>query len=206
MDAWIQDELEACTFDDARLDERLGKLVASMSKHVGHPIPLACQDWAGTKAAYRFLDNSRVDEAAILEGHFQATRRRCDETDETLLVLHETSEFSYRRTDIDSIGKTCVVPAGHKNKDGRQSLHTVCGILMHASLVLTTDGLPFGLAAIKFWTRKKFKGTNALKRKVNPTRIPIEEKESFRWVEKPPTSDGTHRSAITMCACRRSGE
>ena len=54
---------------------------------------------------------------------------------------------------------------------------------MHSSLAVTTEGLPLGLAAIKFWTRKKFKGSNALKKKVNPTRIPIEEKESIRWLE-----------------------
>ena len=54
---------------------------------------------------------------------------------------------------------------------------------MHSSLVVTTAGVPLGLAAIKFWTRKKFKGTNALKRKVNPTRIPIEQKESVRWLD-----------------------
>jgi hypothetical protein len=42
---------------------------------------------------------------------------------------------------------------------------------------------PLGLCAIKFWNRQKFKGTNALKRKINPTRVPIEEKESFRWLE-----------------------
>ena len=28
-----------------------------------------------------------------------------------------------------------------------------------------------------------FKGANALKRKVNPTRVPIEEMESARWLE-----------------------
>jgi hypothetical protein len=39
------------------------------------------------------------------------------------------------------------------------------------------------LAAVKFWTRKKFKGTAALKKKINPTRIPIEKKESIRWLE-----------------------
>ncbi len=54
---------------------------------------------------------------------------------------------------------------------------------MHASLAVTAEGLPLGLAAIKFWTRSKFKGTNALKRKVNPTRVPIEAKESVRWLE-----------------------
>jgi hypothetical protein len=61
--------------------------------------------------------------------------------------------------------------------------HTVCGILMHSSLAVTTEGLPLGLAAVKFWTRKKFKGTAALKKKINATRVPIEKKESIRWVE-----------------------
>jgi hypothetical protein len=54
---------------------------------------------------------------------------------------------------------------------------------MHSSLAVTAEGLPLGLVAIKFWTRSKFKGTNALKRKVNPTRVPIEAKESVRWLE-----------------------
>ena len=61
--------------------------------------------------------------------------------------------------------------------------HTFCGLLMHSSLVATTAGVPLGLAAIKFWTRKKFKGTNALKWKVNSTRIQIEQKESIRWLD-----------------------
>ena len=70
-----------------------------------------------------------------------------------------------------------------KDKRGRERMHTVCGLLMHSSLAATTDGLPLGMAAAKFWTRKKFKGTNALKRKINPTRVPIEGKESMRWLE-----------------------
>jgi hypothetical protein len=54
---------------------------------------------------------------------------------------------------------------------------------MHSSLAVTPEGLPLGLTAIKFWSRKKFKGANALKKKINPTRVPIEEKESIRWLE-----------------------
>ncbi|WP_246516024.1 hypothetical protein [Bradyrhizobium diversitatis] len=44
-----------------------------------------------------------------------------------------------------------------------------------------SEGLPLGMTAVKFWTRKKFKGTAALKKKINPTRVPIEKKESIRW-------------------------
>ena len=54
---------------------------------------------------------------------------------------------------------------------------------MHSSLAVTTEGLPLGLAAVKFWTRKKFKGTAQLKKKINPTRVPIEKKESIRWLD-----------------------
>jgi hypothetical protein len=56
-------------------------------------------------------------------------------------------------------------------------------MLMHVSLAITPEGLPLGLTAAKFWSRDKFKGTTALKRKVNPTRVPIEEKESMRWLD-----------------------
>jgi hypothetical protein len=54
---------------------------------------------------------------------------------------------------------------------------------MQSSLAVTTEGLPLGLTAIKFWSRKEFKNTTKLKRKVNFTRIPIEKKESYRWLE-----------------------
>jgi hypothetical protein len=37
-------------------------------------------------------------------------------------------------------------------------------------------------AAFKFWARNKFKGAAALKKRINPTRVPIEKKESIRWL------------------------
>lgn len=59
----------------------------------------------------------------------------------------------------------------------------VCELFMHSSLAVTTGGSTLGLAAVKFWTRKKLKGSKALSKKINPTRIPIEQKESFCWLE-----------------------
>ena len=60
--AWIQEELSGCDLKDRRLDERLGKLLGDLSSRIGQGIPMACQDWSATKAAYRFLDNEKVDE------------------------------------------------------------------------------------------------------------------------------------------------
>ena len=192
MESWIDQELAGCEFADARLGKRFGMLMEQLSRGIGRTIPLACGDWAATKAAYRFLDNDRVSEAEILAGHFAATRDRFAAVEGPILVLHDTTEFSFTRSDTAAIGQTHKVAKGHKDKAGRQRMHTVCGILMHSSLAVTTDGVPLGLAAIKLWTRKKFKGTNALqgrgldsngKHSVNMTRIPIEQKESIRWLE-----------------------
>lgn len=169
---WLEAELTGCSFPDARLDDRLRKLLEGMSGAIGESLPTACQDWANTKAAYRFLDNDRVSEEAILDGHFRATAERVAACSGPILVLHDTTEFTYKRGDPEKIGLI-----------GKVADYRVCGLSMHSSLAVTTDGLPLGLSAIKFWTRDKFKGTAALRRKVNPTRIPIEQKESYRWLE-----------------------
>jgi hypothetical protein len=181
-DAWFDRELAGCSFADERLNKRLRKLLAQIGSAMGQSIPLVCQDWANTKAAYRFFSNNRVSEADILAGHFQSTRDRTVATDGPVLVLHDTTEFSYQRENADAIGITKSINSG-RDKAGRLRSHTVCGILMHSSLAVTREGLPLGLAAVKFWTRKKFKGTAALKKKINPTRVPIEKKESIRWLE-----------------------
>jgi hypothetical protein len=181
-DKWIDRELAECEFKDMRLGKRFRRLLEQLSEGVGGTIPWACQDWANTKAAYRFFTNERVNEAEILAGHFQSTRNRLPEGDDPILVLHDTTQFTYHRNDMESVG-FLHRSAGGKDKEGRTRIHTICGISMHSSLVVTTEGLPLGLAAIKFWTRDKFKGSNALRNKINATRVPIEQKESIRWLE-----------------------
>ena len=74
--AWIDRELAGCRFADERLGRRLRALLGQMAGAMGESIPLACQDWANTKAAYRFLSSERFGEDAILAGHFQATAGR----------------------------------------------------------------------------------------------------------------------------------
>lgn len=76
------------------LDGDFRKLVRQLASRLGKTIPLACQDWSNTKAAYRFLSNGRVNEMAILAGHFQAARERFAATDGPILMLHDTTEFS----------------------------------------------------------------------------------------------------------------
>lgn len=110
----------------------------------------------------------------FLGGHFQATSESFAGSQGPILILQDTTTFSYQRDQPERIG--FIGKSGNLSKPLTQ-----CGILMHSSLAVTTEGVPLGLAAIKFWKRSKFKGCNALKKTINPTRVPIEEKESYRW-------------------------
>nr|WP_235939352.1 transposase [Bradyrhizobium hipponense] len=54
-DCWIDQEIAGCEFRDARLGDRFRKLLTQIGGAMGQSIPLVCQDWANTKAAYRFF-------------------------------------------------------------------------------------------------------------------------------------------------------
>ena len=160
MDVWVEHELAGCEFPDQRLKLRLGKVLSKVGQKIGETLPMACQDWAATKAAYRFFSNPRVNESIILAGHFAATKSRMAAAKGPILILHDTTEFSFQRERPAAIGKTRALPSCWF---GNRPI-TKCGLLMHSSLAITLQGKPLGLTAVKFWTRKKFKGTNALLR------------------------------------------
>src|SRR5918993_2647309 len=110
--SWWERELAGCAFADARLGQRLRKLIERMDGAIGGSLPLACQDWANTKAAYRFFSNEGVSEAQILAGHFRSTRDRLAATGGTILVLQDTTEFTFRRERAEAVGITYRVNSG----------------------------------------------------------------------------------------------
>jgi hypothetical protein len=176
--SWIAGEVAGCEFEDTRLGKRLSSLLQKLGGSIGSTVPLACQDWANTKAAYRFFDNDRVDEQAILSGHFQATRDRAHASSGAVLILHDTTEFTYMREQPELVG----LSGGAVRNRGQATKGTACGVLMHSSLAVTVEGLPLGLCAIKFWSRSERKA-DATTKKIKRERIPIEEKESIRWLQ-----------------------
>ncbi|MFC0696483.1 IS4/Tn5 family transposase DNA-binding protein [Paraburkholderia humisilvae] len=182
-------EVRGSEFQDTRLRRRFAILLEKLWNGMGQTIPFACQDWASTKGACRILSDDRVSEHDIR--HFQASSERVKATGGPVLILQDTTTFSYQRERPELIGHTgkTTLRTGNYGVGPRQPL-TQCGILMHSSLVVTADGLPLGLAAVKFWTRKQFKGAYELKRHINPTRVPIEEKKSWRWLENTRQSTG----------------
>ena len=101
---WVDREVAGCEFRDARLGKRFRTLLEQIGSDIGQSIPFVCQDWANTKAAYRFLSNCRVSEADILSGHFQSNEK--GDPDEAIL------EIRYRRIRIlPPVGKQNRYPA-----------------------------------------------------------------------------------------------
>src|SRR6478609_7459201 len=87
---WSEGEADAAAFSDVRLGRRFVDLLRRFGDRMGATIPLACQDWANTKAAYRFFSNPDVEEGQILSGHFEATKTRYASYDGPVLVLQDT--------------------------------------------------------------------------------------------------------------------
>jgi len=166
---WVEEEMAGCQFGDRRLKPRAATVVGQIFGKIGESIPAACQDYANAKAAYRFFDNDSVSEAQILSGHFQATKERIAASDVPVLYLHDTTEHCFKRE------------AGVMGRDGKRNKITVRRILMHSSLAITPDGQPLGVAAIKFWEREE--APKKGKKKPSPGNVPIEEKESYRWLD-----------------------
>ena len=71
--SWVDEETAECDLGDARLNRRLGTMLEALGERPGKSLPTAFQDWANTKAAYRFFANEDISEDKILEGHFAAS-------------------------------------------------------------------------------------------------------------------------------------
>jgi hypothetical protein len=166
-ETWIARELADSEFRDGRLNKRFRKLFEQLSDGIGESIPLVCQDWANTKAAYRFLSNQRVTEAEILSGHFQSTRDRFAATEERVLVLHDTTEFSYQRADRQAVGILHRSSVG-RDRDGKLRHYVVCGIQMRSSLAITTDGLPLGPDSHEVLDPKRIQGLQCTQEENQP--------------------------------------
>jgi len=143
--SWITEEVLGCQFRDRRLGRRFKIVLKQLSEATCESIPLACQDWANAKAAYRFFANDRVTEDDILSGHIRSTRERFAGTVGAVLVLHDTTEFSYMRENVGLLHKS-----KHGPNDHWRQKNPLCGISMHSSLAETEGGLPLGLAAASF--------------------------------------------------------
>ena len=169
------EEIGTDHFNDERLDKRFHQILEKLSKNVGCSIPDACGNWADSKAAYRFVDSEKVASESIFSGHCQSTAQRMKASDGLLLCLQDTSEFVFDRKleAAEDIGGQYHTKPYTKKAGGL--LRSKCGLFLHTCLVVTSEGLPLGIATAEIWKRDG-------KRPKYDRRTSIEDKESFRWL------------------------
>lgn len=59
-------EFARANFNDARLNERLGKMIAKIGENITGSMAECMQSWKDTQGAYRFYSNENVTPAALL--------------------------------------------------------------------------------------------------------------------------------------------
>ena len=91
---WCLDEFADVELKDARLNRRCGELAVQLSMQPSESINQACEDWADTKAAYRFFDNKKVTAEELLKPHQQRTVNRMAEHS-VVLAVQDTSFFNF---------------------------------------------------------------------------------------------------------------
>lgn len=96
VSGWIRAEFRSADFGDKRLTDRLVKVGDELGSSPAESIPAACEDWASTKATYRFCDNDNVDPTEIRSAHKQTQRSRVSQLDE-LLIVSDTTELVFPR-------------------------------------------------------------------------------------------------------------
>jgi hypothetical protein len=136
-------------------------------------IPQACGNWAGSKAAYRFFSNERVNFAKILKGHQQATCQRMEMEDlSVVLCPQDTTSLNY----TPHVGTQGLGPIGNR-------AHTPIGFFLHSTLAVSCKGEMLGVLKGQCWARPRLSKKGRPKKKKHRNQLPLSEKESYRWLE-----------------------
>ncbi len=165
MDTWTQEELGGANFGDKRLTKRFVKLVGDLAAKPEASIPQACEDWASTKAAYRFLNHEKVTPEAIRSAHREKMVKRVKEH-KTVLAIQDT-------TSLNDTMHQATSGLGPIDGNGSNGMH------VHSVLATSSDGIPLGLVHQQVWSRDPEKK----REKEEHKKLPIEEKESYRWLQ-----------------------
>ncbi len=164
MSGKITDELAGIDLGDSRLNQRSRQVMESLSVDPQASINASFVNWADTLAAYRLFDNDAVTPEAILKPHYEATLRRIDEHS-VVLIAQDTTELDFT--------KHLPKDAGCLNKADR------FGFYNHTHLAVTPTGIPLGVVGAEVFGRS----AESLGRSPERRSLPIEEKESFRWLK-----------------------
>src|SRR5687767_6117568 len=87
-------EFDGDSLGDARLDERLRRIVSLAASDPGDSFPEQMESVADREALYRFLANPKVTLAGVLSGHVRQTHERL-RGHAVIRIVHDTSTFRF---------------------------------------------------------------------------------------------------------------
>lgn len=185
----IKSILENAFFGDFRLNLRFGKILQTLSLQIKHSIPLTFKEWPEIKGVYRFLNNKKVTHKAILESQSSSISIN---PFSVYLAIHDTTE-------IDLTGHRGADNLGCLNYENKK------GFYIHNTLLTDQQGIPECIFHQHYWNRTP----ESLSKKKTRKFLPIQQKESFRWiesVEKVNQYFNDHLDSTVINICDREGD
>lgn len=154
----LGDEFKTIELGDARLNRRAVLLAERLGQKPSASIPNACQGWAETAAAYRFLRHEQVSWDKVLEPHWQASQVRMAQH-KVVLCIQDTTELNYNGQAITGLGPL--------------SYEAQRGLYLHPTYIVSPEREPLGVFNAWTWARQ-FKAEDGTRAGVC---------ESSRWIE-----------------------
>ena len=136
---WAAEEFDTINLGDARRDRRAIQLIERLAEQPTASIPGACNGWAETQAAYRFLGSDAYDWQDILAPHRQCTQARMA-AHPVVLCLQDTTELDFNGQAITGLGPL--------------SYEAQRGMYLHPTYAVTPEREPLGILDAWMWARE----------------------------------------------------
>jgi len=177
------------SFGDKRLDERGNEIIRNLLVKGTHSVRQFSQNSAQQKGSYRFLENERTTEDAII----QSMSNRCAMAvkNRVVLSIQDTTEINLynhknRIKQDDSIGVTNAAKNG-------------LGFMLHPSLVVdATNCFPYGFCHAHLFNRSLEREPKETRNKHLYKQLNIEEKESNKWVSSSKAAKAALKEAAAV--------
>lgn len=165
MSDLISDEFAGIDLKDRRRNKRLLKVVNALAEAPSASLCAASGGWAEIIATYRLLATDEVTPKALLAPHQAAVARRCAQHS-CVIVAQDTTELDF--TAMKST--TGLGPLSDEKQRG---------FYLHGLYAVSEDALPLGIVEAIIVKRddENFRISSTRNQR------PIEEKESFRWIQ-----------------------
>ena len=167
IDTWAMETFGRASLGDGRRTARAVAIAASVARRPAGTITGVMKTSAEKEAAYRFVENERVDPQALVTAISETTALDCIDEEFVFVAVDQTDLTFMDRKGVRGLGP-----------DGSGNAGCLRATQVMSALAMNHRGTPIGLMDLCYWLRPEEKCPTWKKDK-----RPKEERESWRWVE-----------------------